>query len=148
MSKKPKKKIQKGSAITSPFAGIHAVVKAEEEGDRGPIAARIRNPAVTLSMLEREYIADVIDPRRRGPRTSGAKKIRAPGKSLEVARTVIRESKGHRLIKNATIDAAKKHECSVSTVKKHLQVARRFWDGDWWRANCRLARKGKGHKLL
>jgi hypothetical protein len=135
--------------LTSPFAGLYAVIAAED-GDRGPLAARLRNPVVTLSIWERNYVADVFKPRRRGPRTGEAQAIRARSESLEVARTVIRLSNGYARwhIKNAKVDAAEQHRCTKSKLKDHIRVAQRFLGGEWWRANCRLARKGKGYKLL
>jgi hypothetical protein len=147
-------------ALTNPFAGLFATIKAIE-GNRGPLVGRVLNQAVTLTIWEREYIATVLNPRRRGPRTSEAKKIRARSESLAAARAVIRLSDGYVRwkIQNAVLDARlrnpraektgeKYKRCSETKMKAHLRVAQHFLEGEWWRNNCRLAREGKGHKLL
>lgn len=133
--------------IPGDFGGLQAVLAAEQ-GDNGPLAARLLDPAVRLTMWEREHLAAVIKPTRRGPRKRN--EIGERSRSLEVARTVIRLSNGYKrgYVEGALKEAAEKHECDVSTVKKHIAVAKRFLGGEWWKNNCRLARKGKGHKLL
>jgi hypothetical protein len=133
--------------IPGDIGGLQAVLAAEQ-GDSGPLAARLLDPAVRLTMWERQHLAAVIRPTRRGPRKRN--EIGERSRSLKVARTVIRLSKGYSRgsVEGALKEAGEKHCCDASTVKKHVAVAKRFWNGDWWKANCRLARKGKGHKLL
>src|SRR5260370_28001784 len=108
--------------ITSPFSGLPAMY-ADLDGERGPLIARVRDPTVVLTILERNYIADLLKKPRKRP--LDAKAIRERGKGLEIAKTVIRLSNGYSpgQIKTAIIDAAKKHGCSPRKVNEHIQFA-------------------------
>jgi hypothetical protein len=135
----------------TPFAWLYAILAAEK-GDYGPLDVLLGDPTVILNMEVRNFIrTNGFKPpgRKRGPKPRYHVTTRS--KSLEVARTFIRLSNGDgpRLVKGAVKQAAEKHLCSESTVRKtHLPDARLFDDGNWWANNCRLVRKGKGHKLL
>jgi hypothetical protein len=130
---------------------LHAI-QAAERGNYKLLGDRLVDPTVVLTVEERNFIhTNGYEPPglKRGPRARYHVTTRS--ESLEIARTVLRRSNGYLRgqVKAALQDAAKRHGCSVSLIKqRHLPIAKRFWDGNWWKNNCKLVREGKGHKLL
>src|SRR5262245_59613696 len=114
--------------IPGDLGGLQAVLAAEQ-GNNGPLAARLLDPAVRLTMWEREHLAAVIKPTRRGPRKRN--EIGERSRCLEITRTVIRKSNGYKCgqVEGALEEAAIIHDCNVSTVKKCVRKSKRFWDG-------------------
>jgi hypothetical protein len=138
---------QRGSPF-APFAWLSAI-QAAERGDCTQLAARLADPGINLTMEERNFIRvhGFVPPgRKRGPQP--LYQVTATNKSLEIARTVIRYSKGYRrgMVEGALRSAAEEHGIEVSTVKKHVCVARRFSDGGWWETRCSMTRNGKADK--
>jgi hypothetical protein len=126
--------------LTSPFAGLHAVLKATaKKGDYGPLAAHLRAAArgeATLQPDELNLAADIIKPLRRGPHTSPAQQYIRPTKSLTVAGDVLRLSHGYTRgeVAGAVMEVAKKSkpQRGEAWVKGHIKIAKAFLGGQWW----------------
>jgi hypothetical protein len=133
------------------LAGVRAILKATEKRDYGPLADRVRaasRGALVLMADELVLAADLIKPRRPGPKTSAAQQYLAPSKSLAVARTVLRLSLGYKpgMVEGALLEAAGGNERNVPAVKGHVRIAKAA-RGGWWARNRRQAAKGKFHKM-
>jgi hypothetical protein len=143
--------------MTAPaFAWVRAI-RAAEKGDNTLLDAHMK--AGTLSPQEQEYIRvfgyTPLQPNPGGPHAR--MRVVALNESAEVARAVLLFSNGYQrgLVADAEIAAAKKHRCSVSTVKKHVRVAKRIWEYEengkriagWWEYNREMIRKGKRGKM-
>jgi hypothetical protein len=132
--------------LTSPFAGLHAIFKATEKNDYGPLAAHLRAAArgeATLQPDELILAADIIKPLRRGPHTSSAQQYIRPTKSLTVAGDVLRLSHGYTRgeVEGAVKQVARDNHRSEAWVKGCIKNAKPFLGGKWWDFKVRKFRR-------
>ena len=119
---------------------------------RRPLISRLRDPAVTLDQVEREFLADVLEDRVKWPR-GGPKSVDARRKQLRVAATYLEFARGDPRkgqIGDAEEFAADRCDIAdVRMVRRHVKYAKALTDGRWrwWDMASRLARKGKIEQL-
>jgi hypothetical protein len=120
-------------------AFLHAL-----KGDRRRLAARARDPAVTLSAGERNLLAQIAETYTPPPRPKTGNPPAPVSKKLAVASFYIKALFWEgQPPKRALHFAAKRSQLGEGSVKKYLTYARRYKQGRWWRRVCELARKHK-----
>lgn len=129
-------------------------------GDREPLTARLRNPAITLSMAERETFAQDFNRQVKWPR-GGPRSVAKRKAQLKVVATFFEFRLAKRLkYAEALTETAKRCglKGSPETVNRRIEDNKKFakklkpapehlegWT--WWQVASRLARKNKIDKL-
>ena len=134
-------------STTRPFAWLETI-QAAEKGDWTKLDARLADGPITMEGQNFIRSHGFQPPnQKRGPKP--LYRVTKNNQSLEIARTVIRLSKGYQrgLVEGALEEAATKvHGISVSKVKEHVRNAKRFSNGGWWKTRCSMTRNGKADK--
>jgi hypothetical protein len=120
-----------------------AVLLCRWIGHRGPLIARLRDPALQKDQHELEYLADVLaNPNHRWPTpnqvTESRKHLRRAAVYLEF---LWKDGRCGKKIK------ARDHVCDVfeidvSTAQRSVRYAKHLADGEWWKSAEHLAKKG------
>jgi hypothetical protein len=135
------RKARKSAVTETPPRSFLAPIVSLEDSDL--MRARLRDPAVDLSMTERIHIADTWHPKRRRRRPP-LPAILKPIVSVDVAKTFIWELIAEGKNRKRAMQAVKeKHGCGTRTTEKHLAEARQFRSGTWYPEAERQARKRK-----
>jgi hypothetical protein len=140
-------------AITKHYGPIYAVRMARWIGYREPLIYRLRDPTVSLDLVEREYLADVLAewPKPKGTSKSEPKgtsksvvrrrnQLRAAAVYLEFLNAGGKPGKGDAAVKAA---ADRCTWITERTIRRNLSYAKSLGDGEWWTDASRLARKRK-----
>jgi len=125
-----------------------AILLARLIGYRRPLIARLRDPNLTLTMLEREFHAAVCAGQIRWPLGGGRKSVTKARQKLRRAVTflIFRIVDGQPA-KAALSDAALRHQVTTRTIEENLKFAKGLGSGEWWASASRLARKRKVAQL-
>jgi hypothetical protein len=120
-----------------------AVLLCHWIGHRGPLIARLRDPAIQKDQHELEYLADVLDdPNHKWP---------TPGQVAESRKHLHRAAvyleflwKGGKCGKKmAALEHVRlKCDINLSTAQRSVDWAKKLAGGEWWKTAEHLAKKG------
>jgi hypothetical protein len=125
-----------------------AVLLCRWIGHRGPLIARLRDPAEPKTQHEMEYLADVLaDPNHRWP-TPGQvdesrKHLRRAAYYLEFLWTDGKLGKKMAALEHVRLKCKAGHKkIDLSTAQRSLNWAKKLAGGEWWKSAEHLAKKG------